>query len=239
MEANEKRSAKGPPVRRPFLVKPLVAVAIGDAHSVDLKSNLFGVPLGFPVMTFVVALDLIQLSMVLEAASPNALLYSAATPATCGEAIDVPLIVRVLLPIHVDVMLDPGAYTSTQLPKFENDDFASLIVDDATVVAAPALDGEKLHALALLLPAATAMNTPAFDRLVVAVLSDEEKPPPSDMLATAGLMWFTRTQSRPAMIPEVDPDPLQLSTRTPRSIAPFATPYVWLATVPPTCVPCP
>ena len=33
----------------------------------------------------------------------------AATPATCGLAIDVPLIVRVPPLSHVDVMLEPGA----------------------------------------------------------------------------------------------------------------------------------
>ena len=50
--------------------------------------------------------------------------YSATTPATCGDAIDVPLIVLVtLFPVcQADVMLLPGAKMSTQLPKFENDD---------------------------------------------------------------------------------------------------------------------
>ena len=48
----------------------------------------------------------------------------AATPATCGAAIDVPLIVAVavLLVYHADVMLEPGAKMSTTLPKFEKDD---------------------------------------------------------------------------------------------------------------------
>ena len=44
--------------------------------------------------------------------------YSAAAPATCGEAIDVPLIVfvAVLLVYQADVMLEPGAKMSTHVP---------------------------------------------------------------------------------------------------------------------------
>ncbi len=42
------------------------------------------------------------------------------TPETCGEAMEVPLIVFVALdPIQVDVIEDPGAKISKQLPKFE------------------------------------------------------------------------------------------------------------------------
>ena len=45
----------------------------------------------------------------------------AASPATWGAAIDVPEIVRVDVEpeIHAEVMPEPGAYMSTQLPKFE------------------------------------------------------------------------------------------------------------------------
>lgn len=48
----------------------------------------------------------------------NAWARRAARPATCGEAIDVPEIVRVAeeLPIHADVMLVPGAHRSTHDP---------------------------------------------------------------------------------------------------------------------------
>lgn len=43
---------------------------------------------------------------------------SAATPATWGDAIEVPLmvLVAVVLPIQAEVMLEPGAKISTQLP---------------------------------------------------------------------------------------------------------------------------
>ena len=46
--------------------------------------------------------------------------YTAAAPATCGDAIDVPLMVRVeLVPLNQPpVIKDPGALISTQVPKF-------------------------------------------------------------------------------------------------------------------------
>src|SRR5262249_8322968 len=84
--------------------------------------------------------------------------YNAATPATCGVAIDVPLIVLVAVSdvFHADVMLDPGAKTSTHVPKFENDARASVFVVAPTTSASATRDGEPPHALALLLPAAIA-----------------------------------------------------------------------------------
>ena len=43
---------------------------------------------------------------------------NAATPATCGLAVDVPLMVLVaVLPVYqAEVMLEPGAKTSRQVP---------------------------------------------------------------------------------------------------------------------------
>ena len=82
----------------------------------------------------------------------------AATPATCGVAIEVPEIVfvAVSLVFHDEVMLEPGAKISTHVPKFENDERASVVVVDPTVIALGSRAGEKLHAFALLLPAAIA-----------------------------------------------------------------------------------
>src|SRR2546423_13784768 len=138
-----------------------------------------------------------------------------------------------------DVMLLPGAYRSTQPPKFENEDLASVLVDDATVVVFAALEGEKLHASALLLPAATATNTPELARLFTAVFSELENPPPRLMLATAGWMALVASQLRPVMIPEVEPEPEQSRTRTARRSAALATPYCAPPTVPATWVPWP
>jgi hypothetical protein len=82
----------------------------------------------------------------------------AATPVTCGVAMDVPLIVfvAVLLVAHADVMLDPGAKMSTTLPKFENEERASFIVLAPTVMASLTRAGEELLAFVFELPAAIA-----------------------------------------------------------------------------------
>ena len=50
--------------------------------------------------------------------------------------------VAVLLVYQDDVMRLPGAKMSTHVPKFENDDLASLEVVDPTVMAEAALAGE-------------------------------------------------------------------------------------------------
>ena len=82
----------------------------------------------------------------------------AATPATCGVAIEVPEIVfvAVSLVFQDEVMLEPGAKMSTHVPKLEKDERASVIVVDPTVIALGSRAGEELQASALLLPAAIA-----------------------------------------------------------------------------------
>src|SRR5919205_107767 len=61
------------------------------------------------------------------------------------------------------------------------------------------------------------------------------------MLATAGAPagWLPVPQWTPAITPEVEPLPLQPSTRTATSVTALATPYVEPPTVPETCVPWP
>ena len=73
---------------------------------------------------------------------------NAATPVTCGVAIDVPEIVfvAVSLVFHDDVMLLPGAKMSRQVPKFENDERASVVVVEPTVIALAVRAGETLQA---------------------------------------------------------------------------------------------
>lgn len=67
---------------------------------------------------------------------------SAATPATCGVAIEVPemVFVAVFDLCHAEVMLDPGAKRSTHDPKFEYDARASALV------VAPTVNGEAARA---------------------------------------------------------------------------------------------
>jgi hypothetical protein len=82
----------------------------------------------------------------------------AATPATCGVAIEVPLIVLVAVSLvfQDDRMLEPGAKISTTLPKLENDERASELVLDPTVIASATRAGEELEAFVFELPAAIA-----------------------------------------------------------------------------------
>ena len=67
------------------------------------------------------------ISMISAVASTTPLASSnAAPPATWGDVIEVPLIVLISksLPIQAEVILDPGAKISTQLPKLEKDERA-------------------------------------------------------------------------------------------------------------------
>jgi len=141
-------------------------------------------------------------------------------------AIDVPLIVFVAVSLvaHAEVMLDPGAKMSRHVPQFEKLERESLLVVEPTVIAAATRAGDEKQASALLLPAAIAYVTPELIEFETAVSSEELAPPPRLMFATAGLIEFDVTQFTPAITPEVDPEPLQSSTRTARSIAFLATP---------------
>src|SRR3569832_37866 len=83
---------------------------------------------------------------------------SAATPATCGVAIEVPemISVAVSLVLYDERISEPGAKISTHVPKFEKDERASVFVVAPTVIALDTRPGEELHAFRLSLPAATA-----------------------------------------------------------------------------------
>ena len=75
------------------------------------------------------------------------------SPGRLGCWIYAVLLVAVSLVRQADVMLDPGAKRSTQVPTLEKDDRASLLVVEPTVTPVGVEAGEKLQALALLLPA--------------------------------------------------------------------------------------
>ena len=69
---------------------------------------------------------------------------SAATPATWGDAIDVPemVLVAVSLVDQEDVIPEPGAKMSMHGPKFENEDRVSEVVVEPTEIALAARLGE-------------------------------------------------------------------------------------------------
>jgi len=66
--------------------------------------------------------------------------------------------------------------------------------------------------------------TPEAIELATALSRAVEMPPPRLMFATAGLAWLLVTQSTPAITPALEPEPLQLRTRTGCSVTPLATP---------------
>ena len=80
----------------------------------------------------------------------------------------------------------------------ENDDRASVLVVEPTVMASVVRAGEVLQAFAPLpLPAASAYVTPEAIELRTALSSEVFAPPPRLMFATAGLIAFAVTQSTP------------------------------------------
>jgi len=110
----------------------------------NVYSSRFGEPLPAPEITFVVALLTSALRIVDAEADGFACLYSAAAPATCGEAIDVPLNVAVAVSElnHDDKIPDPGAKRSKHTPKLEKEERASDVVVEPTVIALAARAGD-------------------------------------------------------------------------------------------------
>ena len=124
----------------------------------DAKSSLFGDPVPATLTLPLPATPRRAAATAAAVAVGCVSRYSAATPATCGEAIEVPLstAVCVSLPLYADVMPAPGAKISRHAPKLENEARASAVVVAPTVSAVGTRAGDELHASALLLPAATA-----------------------------------------------------------------------------------
>src|SRR5690606_31708954 len=152
--------------------------------------------------------------------------YSATAPATCGDAIEVPLMLLVALleVCHAEVIELPGAKRSTQLPQLEKLERASELVVEPTVIAAAARAGETLQAFWFSLPAATTTGMPRATSRSTAWSRVVEAPPHRLMLTTDGRGALLATQSIPAMIPDVEPLPVQPRTRTGTRVAPLATP---------------
>src|SRR5262249_38100051 len=104
-------------------------VVVGVVASTNaLASSSFGEPVPGSVTSFGVAWSTIAAATSSGVAFGWSERYNAATPVTCGVAIDVPLsvLVEVSLLAHADWIDTPGAKTSTHGPKFENDARASL-----------------------------------------------------------------------------------------------------------------
>src|SRR2546426_6975414 len=104
-----------------------------------------------------------------------------------------------------DLIADPGAYASTQVPQFEYDAFASVLSEAATVNTPLAPAGDALHASASLFPAATARDTPQVPKVVTAPFSALEPPPPPDMFGPARLWLFALTPTTPPITSHGEP----------------------------------
>ncbi len=101
------------------------------------NQHTWAVPLILPVVAWEVIIET-TMAGVADGEPCSTLAAAPAAPAACGEAIDVPLIVLVaVVPVcQAPVMPCPGAITSTQLPRLEDDAKASALVLAATVSAA-------------------------------------------------------------------------------------------------------
>mmetsp|Transcript_59126 Transcript_59126/g.183578 ORF Transcript_59126/g.183578 Transcript_59126/m.183578 type:complete len:261 (-) Transcript_59126:721-1503(-) len=167
---------------------------------------------------------------------------SATPPATCGHAMEVPLMdaEAVSLLLWADVMEEPGAKMSMQLPKLLYPARLSLDVVAATVMALGANAGEKPQASSFSLPAATTTVTPLATDASMAVDTLRRVPrPPRLALTIAGLIEEMLTQSSASMNQAKEPEPLSLRTLTARIVACLATPKDVPAMVPAQWVPWP
>src|SRR2546428_2439971 len=91
-----------------------------------------------------------------------------------------------------DLIADPGAYASTQVPQFEYDAFASVFSEAATVNTPLAPAGDAVHASAPSFPPATPRDTPEVPKVVTAALSARELPPPTGHVAPARVFSLAR-----------------------------------------------
>src|SRR3712207_4029636 len=85
-----------------------------------MYSSRLGEPAPSPESFHALALPRMALPTVAGAADGLPCRYSAAAPATCGLAMEVPSMVLVPPYSHALVMYSPGAYRSTQLPQLLN-----------------------------------------------------------------------------------------------------------------------
>ena len=139
----------GPPAAAKPALVGLIEKEQGSVGPLNENSSRLGEPVPAFVTLFGVELLMIAAVTVAGEALGFVSRNSAATPATCGVAIDVPEIVfvAVSLVFHDDVMLLPGAKMSRQGPKFEasggvNCDRASLLAVAPTVIALATRAGE-------------------------------------------------------------------------------------------------
>ena len=151
-------------------------------------TNLFGDKLPALPTRPVVAFSTRAREMASTVAVGVAASKRAATPATCGDAIEVPdhVALAVSEPLFEEVIASPGAKMSRHEPKFENVARTSVAPVAPTVTALAALAGEYRHALTPSFPAATTNTTPSATPRATAAFNAVDEGPPRLILATAG-----------------------------------------------------
>jgi hypothetical protein len=123
----------------------VVGAGVGAGSNDAEYANLFGEPRPTLVIASRVAELISAVVTAAGVADVRVSKYTAAIPATNGDAIEVPdnVAAAVVEPVYADGMLVPGAKMSTHVPKFEKDERVSFNGTVApTVIADGALDGE-------------------------------------------------------------------------------------------------
>src|SRR6185436_1088378 len=107
----------------------------GGGEPLRVKSSRLGEPVPMPVSTPVVARAFSSAITWAGVHVGCSWKTRAPAPVACGVAIEVPLMVLVAVSevFQVEVMDDPGAKVSTQVPKLENDERASEVVVEPMV----------------------------------------------------------------------------------------------------------
>jgi len=103
--------------------------------SPPMLSNSLGEPVPGFVTLLSTAVSNNLLSISSGVAEGSAAWYKATTPAVCGEAMDVPFLLEYPPPVLVDLIPEPGANMSTQVPQLEKPDRPSLLMVEPTVTA--------------------------------------------------------------------------------------------------------
>src|SRR5688572_13952707 len=118
---------------------------------------------------------------------------TAHAPATCGEAIDVPLTASYPPPVTADTIASPGAASDRKDAALEKYDITSLLSVEATLTADEMQAGVEMANGMPLLPDATTVATPTARRLSMIGLygslshAEVNRPPARLMLTDAML----------------------------------------------------
>jgi hypothetical protein len=217
-----------------------VCAGSGGARLGPAISPLYSIRLGDPAPRFfttpAVALASIFASTSAGEIPGSSSRSKAATPATCGVAMDVPL--RLKLPVLVfafaETMFFPGAKMSMHVPKLYALESSSLVAP--TVIALVAEAGVVEQASLPEFPAATTMTTPTATALFTAMLTDSITTCASRLRFATALLGRNcdccTTKSMPAITDETVPDPVLSKTLTEIKLAFLAIPYFVPPTVP-------